>query len=368
MTADDDARFMRAALALGRRGMGRTAPNPSVAALVVRDGVVVGRGITAPGGRPHAEPIALAQAGSASRGAMLYVTLEPCSHHGRTPPCVQAVLAAGVTRVVVALRDPDPRVAGRGIAQLRAARLEVLEGVAAAEALQDHIGHVQRVTLGRPSVTVKMAETVDGIAAAAPDTPRLLITGARANAYVHRLRSLHDAVLIGRGTAEADDPQLTVRLPGVAAANPTRIVLDTGATLSLESQLVRTARTHPVIVVVGSDVGVNRTARLEAQGVEICRMPVPGLNLGDVLQELGTRGLTRILCEGGPALASEMILRGFADTIVRLTSPNPNGAMGGKPAFAREASRLLSETTSYALEDDARLGADRLRTYSKVRS
>ena len=359
---------MRAALAFGRRGLGRTAPNPSVAALVVRDGVVVGRGITAPGGRPHAEPIALAQASGASRGATLYVTLEPCSHHGRTPPCVETVLAAGVARVVVALRDPDPRVAGRGIAQLRAAGLDVVEDVAAAEALQDHLGHVQRVTLGRPVVTLKLAETADGIAAAAPGTPRLLITGARANTHVHRLRSLHDAVLIGRGTAEADDPLLTVRLPGETAANPIRIVLDTGARLSPESQLVRTARSHPVLLIVSADVETSRTARLEAQGVEICRMPKSEPALGEVLGELGARDLTRILCEGGPTLASAMILGGFADTVIRLTSPDPSAGSVGRPAFAPGAAHLLSEATTYALQDEAFLGADRLRIYSKVRS
>ena len=218
----DHDRWMRAALALGRRGMGRTTPNPSVAALVVKDGVVLGRGVTAPGGRPHAEPLALAQAGTAARGATLYVTLEPCSHYGRTPPCTASIIAAGVSTVVYALGDPDARVAGRGLEQLCAAGIAVVGPVAARQARRDHLGHILRVTHGRPAVTVKMAQTTDGYAAHATGSKRLLVTGALANAAVHRMRAQHDAMMVGIGTALADDPLLTVRLPGVAA-HPARV-------------------------------------------------------------------------------------------------------------------------------------------------
>ena len=212
---DHDADYMRAALALGRRNLGRAAPNPAVGALVVRGGVIVGRGFTGTGGRPHAETLALSSAGDAARGATLYVTLEPCSHHGETPPCVDAIIASGVARVVTAMDDPDPRVAGRGHALLRAAGLEVATHVLEREARRDHLGHLLRVTQGRPMVTLKLARTPDGYAAGAAHDPRLHVTGPLADAYTHMQRALHDAIMVGAGTAREDDPLMTVRLPGM---------------------------------------------------------------------------------------------------------------------------------------------------------
>ncbi|HLJ69802.1 MAG TPA: bifunctional diaminohydroxyphosphoribosylaminopyrimidine deaminase/5-amino-6-(5-phosphoribosylamino)uracil reductase RibD, partial [Roseiarcus sp.] len=220
-----DERFMAAALALGRRGLGRAAPNPAVGALIVRDGVVVGRGFTAAGGRPHAERSALDQAGHLAKGATIYVTLEPCAHQGRGPPCAAAIVEAGIACVVSAMEDPDPRTAGQGHALLRRAGIEVAVGVGAAAARRDHLGHILRVSQNRPAVTLKLAQTADGFAAGARYDPRLAITGEAANSRVQILRAMHDAIMIGIGTALGDDPLLTVRFPG-AEARPLRVVLD----------------------------------------------------------------------------------------------------------------------------------------------
>ena len=359
-------RWMRAALSLGRRHMGRTAPNPAVAALVVKNGLVLGRGVTAAGGRPHAEPSALAQAGAAARGATLYVTLEPCSHHGRTPPCTDAIIGAGVGEVVYALGDPDARVAGRGLARLREAGIAIVGPVLEAEARRDHLGHVLRVTLGRPAVTLKMAETLDGYAAHAAGPERLLITGAGANAAVHRMRSLHDAVLVGIGTALADDPLLTVRLPG-AAVNPERVVLDSGLRLPLDAALVRTIDQAPLLLVAGEGVDAARRHALEARGARVMEVPhgPAGLDLDAALRRLGARGLTRLFCEGGPRLASALIAANTADAVVVITGERVLD-MPGLPALAPPARNRLADPTWYRLADDRRLGADRMRSYERM--
>src|SRR5579871_2904689 len=225
-----DQRFMSLALTLGRRGLGNTWPNPAVGAVVVRrDGnepVVVGRGWTQPGGRPHAETEALRRAGAAARGATLYATLEPCSHHGKTPPCTDAIIAAGIARVVSAIEDPNA-LAGRGHALLRARGITVDVGVGAAEARRAHAGHIRSVCDNRPHVTLKLAVSADGKVALAGRKPAP-ITGETARARVHLMRAMNDAILIGIGTALADDPQLTCRLPGMAARSPVRVVLDPG--------------------------------------------------------------------------------------------------------------------------------------------
>ena len=340
-------------------------PNPAVGALVVRDGVIVGRGVTAPGGRPHAEPIALAQAGEAARGATLYVTLEPCSHHGHTPPCIDAVIASGIARVVVALRDPDPRVAGRGMAALRSAGLQVVTEVGSKEAARDHCGHILRVTEGRPFVMLKMAETADGYAAAPAGQERLLITKAAANTYVHKLRAIHDAVMIGGATARADDPLLTVRLPGLEAIGPLRIVLDRQASLSPASRLATTAQQHPVLLVALAKANADVIEPLEQAGVEVCRLPGERLELGAVLRELGRRGMTRVLCEGGPRLASALLADGFVGQVALLTGPKPLHGPG-LATFSPEARAILFDSSVFALEDERQLGADRLRLFGRI--
>ena len=246
-----DARFIALALTLGRRGLGNTWPNPAVGAVVVRAGdepVILGRGWTQPGGRPHAETEALRRAGAAARGGTLYVTLEPCSHFGRTPPCFDAIIAAGIARVVSAIEDPNPQVAGRGHDRLRAAGIAVDVGVGAEEAQRAHAGHIRRVRDRRPHVLLKLALSADDKVALAGRRP-VAITGAAARDLVHRMRAQHDAILIGIGTAIADDPELTCRLPGMAFRSPVRVVLDTNLRLPPGSRLARTARETPVWVV-----------------------------------------------------------------------------------------------------------------------
>src|SRR3984893_2143408 len=252
MTSAQEARFMALALALGRRGHGRTWPNHAVGAVVARDTVIIGRGWTQPGGRPHAETEALRRAGAAARGATLYVTLEPCSHHGKTPPCADAIVAAGVTRVVSALQDPNPEVAGHGHGRLRAAGIAVEVGLGAEQARRDHAGHLRRMRDGRTHVTLKLAVSADHRAGLAGRRPAA-ITGEPARARVHRLRAMNDAILVGIGTVLADDPQLTCRLPGMEAGSPVRVVLDARLRLPPGSALATSARATPVWVVSAPD-------------------------------------------------------------------------------------------------------------------
>ncbi|TKA96810.1 bifunctional diaminohydroxyphosphoribosylaminopyrimidine deaminase/5-amino-6-(5-phosphoribosylamino)uracil reductase RibD, partial [Cereibacter changlensis] len=240
---------MALALSLGARGLGRTWPNPAVGCVIVKGARIVGRGWTQPGGRPHAEVMALRQAGDAARGAVAYVSLEPCAHHGKTPPCAEALIAAGVSRVVTALEDPDPRVAGRGHAMLRAVGIDVTEGVMGAEAAEANAGFLKRVTRGLPLVTLKLATTLDGRIATASGESRW-ITGPAARRAVHALRMSHDAVMVGVGTALADDPDLTVRDMG-AGHQPVRILIDSRLRHSAESRLGRTAGQHPVWICHG---------------------------------------------------------------------------------------------------------------------
>ncbi|NYJ10032.1 diaminohydroxyphosphoribosylaminopyrimidine deaminase/5-amino-6-(5-phosphoribosylamino)uracil reductase [Rhizobium leguminosarum] len=248
-----DESFMAAAIRLSRRHLGRTATNPSVGCLIVRDGVVVGQAVTAVGGRPHAEPQALAEAGAAARGATAYVTLEPCSHHGKTPPCAEALIAYGVARVVISVTDPDPRVSGRGIAMLREAGIEVDAGVLEADGRRSLAGYLTRQTKNRPYVTLKLAVSADGMIGR-EGAGQVAITGPEARAEVQALRAETDAILVGIGTAISDDPLLTVRTPGLEAQSPIRIVLDPSLALPLTSKLVQTARDVPVIVVASEEV------------------------------------------------------------------------------------------------------------------
>src|SRR3984893_10636300 len=247
-----DQRFMQLALTLGRRGQGRTWPNPAVGAVVVKDGVIVGRGWTQPGGRPHAEPEAIKRAGEAARGATLYVTLEPCSHVGKSPPCADAVIAAGIARVVSAIEDPNPQVAGKGHAKLRAAGIAVNIGLEAADAARDHAGHFRRVRDHRPHVILKLAVSADDKIGAAGGK-QVAITGEAARTRVHLLRAQCDAILVGIGTVLADDPQLTCRLPGMEARSPVRVVLDARLPLPVGRAWATSARATPVWVVSAPD-------------------------------------------------------------------------------------------------------------------
>jgi diaminohydroxyphosphoribosylaminopyrimidine deaminase/5-amino-6-(5-phosphoribosylamino)uracil reductase len=263
-----DEAHMRAALQIAARGLGNTWPNPSVGCVLVKEGVVIARGWTQPGGRPHAEAEALARAGEAARGATAYVTLEPCSHHGRTPPCCEALIRAGVSRVVVALRDPDSRVDGRGLARLRAAGITVEEGLMGAEAAALTAGFIRRVTRGLPIVTLKLASTLDGRIATASGESRW-ITGEGARRAVHALRARHDAVMIGSGTAIADDPELNCRIPGMDPVPMLRVVADARLRLPLASKLIAGAAVLPTWVLTGPGHSPASLAPYIAAGAEV---------------------------------------------------------------------------------------------------
>jgi diaminohydroxyphosphoribosylaminopyrimidine deaminase/5-amino-6-(5-phosphoribosylamino)uracil reductase len=344
----DDRRFMTLALALGRRGLGRVWPNPAVGAVVVQrepsGPVVVGRGWTQPGGRPHAEPEALRRAGTGARGATLYVTLEPCSHYGKTPPCADAVIAAGIARVVAAIEDPNPQVAGKGFARLKAAGIAVDVGLGAAEARRDHAGFLRRILDGRPHVTLKLAVTADDKAGAAGRRP-LAITGASARVRAHLMRAHSDAILVGIGTVLADDPELTCRLPGMAGRSPLRVVLDGRLRLPLSSRLVAGARMVPVWVVAASDAPSAAENALREQGAEVIRVArrKGGLDLAEVLVRLGERGITRLLVEGGPMVAASFLAGDLVDEAVLMRAPH---AIGGDGIDALEGLRLAALTNS----------------------
>ena len=347
--AADDIRFMELALALGRRGLGRTWPNPAVGAVIVKDGVIVGRGWTQPGGRPHAEVEALRRAGEAARGATLYVTLEPCSHFGKSPPCADAVIAAGISRVVSAIEDPNPEVAGKGHARLRAAGIAVEIGVGADEARRDHAGHISRMTQGRPHVLLKLAVSADGKAGAAGRKP-VAITGEAVRERVHLLRAESDAIMIGIGTALADDPMLTCRLPGMAKYSPVRVVADSMLRLPLSSRLVKSAYETPVWTIAGMSAPQEAEFRLLPLGVEVLRSPdsTDPLDLKDALGFLSAKGITRLMVEGGPTLAAALIKADLVDEAVLFHSDKVVGPDGiealdaGASAMLKQRLKLVS--------------------------
>lgn len=319
--APDDERFMAEAIRLSLRHLGRTSTNPSVGCLIVKDGTIVGRGVTAEGGRPHAEPQALADAGENARGATVYVTLEPCSHHGKTPPCADALIAAGVARVVVSLTDPDQRVSGRGLKMLQDAGIEVTTGVLEEEGRRALAGYLTRQTKGRPHVILKLAVSRDGMIGRMGGG-QVAITGPAARERVQRLRAETDAILVGIGTAVADDPLLTVRLQGLEDRSPTRIVMDRNLDLPLSSKLVSTARQVPLIVVRGvtdenagggkaAETLSARRAALKEKGVEV----LEAADLGSLLFALGSRGISSLLVEGGARVAADFLAADLVDEI-----------------------------------------------------
>jgi diaminohydroxyphosphoribosylaminopyrimidine deaminase / 5-amino-6-(5-phosphoribosylamino)uracil reductase len=361
---------MALALALGRRGLGNTWPNPAVGAVVVcQDGehdgepVIVGRGWTQPGGRPHAETEALRRAGPAARGATLYATLEPCSHHGKTPPCTDAIIAAGISRVVSAIEDPNARVAGRGHALLRAAGVAVDIGLGAAEARRVHAGHIRAICDHRPHVTLKLAVSADGKAGLAGRKPAP-ITGELARARVHLMRAMNDAILVGIGTVLADDPQLTCRLPGMAVRSPLRVVVDTGLRLPATSALVRSARQTPVWVMAGTDAPAEAAAVLRQQGVEVFRLPAAGgrLDIAAVLALLVERGITRLMVEGGPTVAAAFVRAGPVDECALLRSRTAIGPDGIDPLDGLPLEALTSSPRLRTRGIEA-IGQDTIETF-----
>ena len=345
------------ALALAARGLGNTWPNPAVGCVIVKHGRVLGRGWTQAGGRPHAETIALAQAGDAARGATAYVTLEPCAHHGKTPPCAEALVAAGVARVVTALTDPDPRVTGRGHAILRTAGIEVAEGIRSAEASALNEGFLKRVTRGLPFVTVKLAATLDGRIATASGESRW-ITGPLARRSVHALRLRHDAVMVGSATALADDPDLTVRDLG-AARQPVRVVLDRLLRHAPASRLGRTASAVPVWMVHGPEAPQDARAAWTATGAELIEVAATpqGLDLTAALRALASRGLTRVLSETGGTLAAALIRAGLADELMLYQGAALIGAEG-RPMLGPLGLAALADAPRPRLMTQDRLGPD----------
>lgn len=358
-----DEALMGTALAMGRRHLGHTWPNPAVGAVVVRmDGqgpVVLGHGATSIGGRPHAEPQALVQAGAAARGATIYVTLEPCSHHGRTPPCVDAIQAAGIARVVAAVEDPDTRVAGRGFSILRAAGIAVTVGPGAAEARLAHAGHIRRVVDGRPHVMLKLAVSADGKAGLAGRRPAA-ITGEASRARVHMLRATHDAVLTGIGTVLADDPDLTCRLPGMAARSPVRVVLDAGLRLPPDARMLANLTVAPVWVIAGEAAPAEAERRLNERGVEVMRVGGLGgrLDLAEVARLLAVRGITRLMVEAGPTMAASFLEAGLVDEACLFEAPT---LLGAEAIDALEGLPLSAFDTYLTQVETERHGADRLR-------
>jgi len=354
---------MALALNLARRGLGRVWPNPAVGCVIVKDGNIVGRGWTQDGGRPHAETEALHRAGQSARGATAYVTLEPCAHHGKTPPCAEALIAAGVSRVVSALEDPDPRVAGKGHAILRAANITVDVGTRANEARTVNAGFLSRITKDRPTVALKLATTLDGKIALSDGTSRW-ITGERARAHVHLLRAQFDAVMIGAGTAVADDPELTSRLPGINAGRIVRIVVDTNARLSPTSKLANTAQKQPVWILTAPNT--KAPATLGAKAVEAIHVPAAenGIDLSAALKILAQRGLTRIFVEGGATLAASLVKADLIDNLLWYRAPAIMGE--GISALGSLSLGELASLPRFRREETIRLGEDVLETYARA--
>jgi diaminohydroxyphosphoribosylaminopyrimidine deaminase / 5-amino-6-(5-phosphoribosylamino)uracil reductase len=359
----NDVRFMTLALALGRRGLGRTWPNPAVGAVIVKDGVIVGRGWTQPGGRPHAEVEALARAGAAARGATLYVTLEPCSHFGKTPPCADAIVAAGISRVVSALEDPNPQVSGQGHGRLRAAGIAVEVGLGAEEARRDHSGHISRMRDGRPHVTLKLAISADGKAGAAGRKP-VAITGEAVRERVHLMRAQNDAIMIGIGTALADDPMLTCRLSGMAKNSPVRIVLDSALRLPLRSKLAASARDVPVWGVAENRAPQAAAQALQSQDVEVLRTGGADgrIDLPSVLKLIAARGVTRLMVEGGPMLAAAFVDADLVDEAHLFRSPVIIGADGIDALDGAKTATLMRHLRQ---SDSEPVGADRHEFYER---
>lgn len=350
---------MRVALTLARRGLGRVWPRPAVGCVIVRDGGVVARGWTQPGGRPHAEAMALEAAGAAARGATVYVTLEPCAHTGRTPPCADALAAAGVARVVAPIRDPDPRVDGRGFERLRDGGVEVATGCLAEEAAALNAGFLSRVTRGRPRLTLKLATSLDGRIATGAGESRW-ITGPLARREVHLLRARADAILIGAGTARSDDPQLDVRDIGMPQARPVRVVVAGALALPRDGHLGRTAAAAPVWLCHHAEAEPARRHAWTERGADLIEIPFQAdgqLDLSAMFQRLGERGLTRVLCEGGGRLAGALLAADLVDELVAYTA---GLALGDEavPAVGAMEVGALALAPRFRLAEQRRVGGD----------
>ena len=357
---------MSVALGLARRGLGCTAPNPPVGCVIVKDGSIVGRGWTQPGGRPHAETEALHRAGAAAAGAEAFVTLEPCAHHGRTPPCCDALIAAGIARCVVALTDPDPRVDGEGMKRMRAAGIAVETGLLAEESAEVTAGFLSRVQRGRPLVTLKLATSLDGRIATSTGESKW-ITGPEARARAHLLRAEHDAILVGSGTALSDDPRLDVRLPGLGGRRPLRVVLDRRLRLPLSHGLVRDARDLQTLLLTSEDAPEEQARAYQQAGVNLQRVPCDEtgeLSLSAVLTGLGEQGMNRVMVEGGAAVAAAFLKADLVDRLAWFRAPI---VLGGDGLAAPGALGIenLARAPRFRRNSIQALGLDLLETFAR---
>ena len=362
-----DTQMMAIALMMARRGLGRTAPNPSVGAVIADEatGEFIARAVTAPCGRPHAETQAIAQAGARARGATIYVTLEPCSHQGQTGPCADAIIAAGIKRVVVAIEDPDPRVAGRGLDRLRAAGIEVVRGVLAPQARWITRGHIVRVTERRPFTTLKMALGADGEIARGDAGKPTWVTGPQARAHGNLLRAEADAILVGGQTVRDDDPELTCRLPGMANRSPVRVVLSNSLDVPLASKLVASARDIPLWIATGGGADQSRAQALRDSGAEILEVALVGdkLWLPSVMEALVARGITRLLVEGGPSVWRSFADAALVDEVALYIAASPVAGSQHNSSEAALARRIGD--CALTLYEDSQLGPDRLWLYRR---
>ena len=350
----NDERWMRVALSLAKRGLGQVAPNPSVGCVIVKDDIVLGRGWTQPGGRPHAEPVALAEAGDAASGATVYVTLEPCSHTGQTPPCAEALVETNVRRVVIATIDPDSRVDGNGVAKLKAAGIDVTVGVLQKEADVSHRAFFSRVTNKRPFFTLKLATTLDGKIALANGESKW-ITGFHARQFSHRMRAEHDAILVGSGTVLADDPSLTCRMDGVSGRDPVRIILDRrGRTLKRDAPLK-----GDVPTVVVTEQGASAVNGFDILQIE------PSTTLTDIAAMLADQGLNSVLVEGGGAVAASFLAAGLVDRLEVFGAGKVVGD-SGIGAVADLGLAKLADAPHFTLRKIRHLGPDILASYDKA--
>ena len=349
---------MGLALRLAARGIGQVAPNPAVGCVIIKQGIVLGRGWTQPGGRPHAETVALDRAGSAAQGATVYVSLEPCAHQGKSPPCADALILAGVSRVVFPIRDPDERVNGAGKAKLERAGIEVVEGVGEVSARRLLSGFISRIVRGRPHVTLKLASSVDGRIATRNGESQW-ITGEEARRYAHLLRAQHDAILIGVGTVKTDNPALTCRLPGLEGRSPVRVILDSHLVTPIRSDVVKSAREIKTMIIAGDTVPDNAIIEYLDMAVEVHRVALDRagkVSLFDALKVLGNVGITNVLIESGSALAASFISTGLVDRLMWFRASNVIGGDGLAavadlfldrlalaPRFDREAIQMVGE-------------------------
>jgi diaminohydroxyphosphoribosylaminopyrimidine deaminase / 5-amino-6-(5-phosphoribosylamino)uracil reductase len=366
-TGPEDLSHMRAALALARRGLGTTWPNPSVGCVIVKDGRVVGRGTTAPGGRPHAEPIALIMAGEHAKGATVYVTLEPCCHWGRSPPCTDALIAAGISRIVVAATDPDPRVNGEGLAKLRAAGIAVETGLLENEALETLIGFCHHITLGRPMVTLKLASTLDGrIATRAGESQ--WITGTPARRLAHAMRGRHDAVMVGVGTVLADNPDLTCRIPGFRSTPNVRVIADSHLRTPLTSRLLMTAGDIPTWFLIREGTNLAREDAFLDIGAKLIKIPgsTAGVDMNAAMTALNAAGLTRILVEGGGQLAAALLRADLVDRIAWFHAPSVMGG-DGWPAVQAFGTETLARMPRFGRDCITAIGDDMLSEFTRQR-